>query len=124
MPNRRSVSWTAALRDLKADRATRPDVREERLRSGPHANLSAWRGRSGRRYVVGVHPLVRFYLDDAAVVVAVRRDDRGIASVVSVETFEADGAGSYAPPAGATELHVHRLAKTAAARAAVAGDLQ
>ncbi len=48
--------------------------------------LSAWRGHSGRRYVVGVHDLAEPDLDevDEAVVIAVRRDDAGIAQAVSI----------------------------------------
>lgn len=106
---RRTLSWSSALRDLKADRASRPDVREERLRSGPHHNLSAWRGRSGRRYVVGVHPVTDTDHGEA-VVIAVARDAAGIARIVTLGE--------------ATELHVHRLAETDEDRAAVAGDLR
>lgn len=102
---RRTLSWSSALRDLKSDRASRPAVREERLRSG----LSAWRGRSGRRYVVGVHPVTAE--DHApAVVLAVARDAAGIARIVTLSE--------------ATELHVHRLAETDEARAAMVEDLR
>jgi len=72
MANRRALSWSAALRDLKDDRTRRQDVREERLkttaglRGSPALPLSAWRGRSGRRYVVGVHPAGGFDLDEMA----------------------------------------------------------
>ena len=67
-------------------------VREERLRgagtlrSVPLLSLSAWRGRSGRRYVVGIHPMEAGDLDEVgpAVVIAVRRDGEGIAEAVAV----------------------------------------
>ena len=92
MTNRRALSWSAALRDLKDDRLRRQDVREERLRTAqglrgsPALALSAWRGRSGRRYVVGVHPAVEFDPEDMSesVTIAVRRDASGIAQMVSV----------------------------------------
>lgn len=82
--------------------------------------LSAWRGRSGRRYVVGVHELAEPDLAevDEAVVIAVRRDEAGIAQAVSIA---ATGKGprerlhrnwlARARQEGATEMHVHRLAE-------------
>ena len=50
------------MRDLRRERTRRAGVREERLRSTAGVRqaslpLSSWRGRSGRRYVVGIHPL-------------------------------------------------------------------
>lgn len=138
MANRRALSWSAALRDLKDDRTRRQDVREERLkttaglRGSPALPLSAWRGRSGRRYVVGVHPAGGFDLDEMAqaVVIAVRRDNAGIAEMVSV-------ASSSESPRDhlrrtwldrvrrrATEMHVHRLAENDVERVAIVEDLQ
>lgn len=113
-------------------------MREERLRTmaglrGAAApSLSAWRGRSGRRYVVGVHDLAALELDevDEAVVIAVRRDEAGIAEAVSIT---AAGRGprerlhrnwlARARQKGATEMHVHRLAESEAERRAVVADL-
>jgi hypothetical protein len=139
MANRRALSWSAALRDLKDDRTRRQDVREERLkttaglRGSPALPLSAWRGRSGRRYVVGVHPAGGFDLDEMAqaVVIAVRRDNAGIAEMVSVAS------SSESPREhlrrtwldrvrrrGATEMHVHRLAENEAERVTIVEDLQ
>ena len=114
-------------------------MREERLRttaglrSSPSLALSAWRGRSGKRYVVGVHALSEPELDEMgdAVVIAVRRDGAGIAEMVSV-------ASSGESPrehlkrtwfdrvrrSGATEMHVHRLADDAAQRSAIVDDLR
>jgi hypothetical protein len=138
MANKRALSWSAALRDLKDDRTRRQDVREERLRTAaglrgsPALALSAWRGRSGRRYVVGVHALNEPALDEvgAAVVLAVRRDTTGIAELVSVATSgesprEHLGRTWLARMRGhgATEMHVHRLAEDEAERAAIADDL-
>ncbi len=67
-------------------------MREERLRAtaGLRSSntLSSWRGRSGRRYIVGVHPLVEAEVLDVtdAVILAVRRDEDGIAHVLDVAT--------------------------------------
>lgn len=131
----RHLSWAAALRDLKADRAERPVIREERLRcnSGlrgtPALALSAWRGNSGRRYVVGVHSFSTQDVADAipAVLIAVRRDAAGLASVVDaiadrvIGRFETWAAACQ--KTGATELHIHRLAGDEADRAAIVADL-
>jgi len=139
MANRRALSWSAARRDLKDDRTRRQDVREERLkttaglRGTPALPLSAWRGRSGRRYVVGVHPAGAFDLEEMAeaVVIAVRRDDTGIAEMVSVATSNESPRDHLrriwldrVRTRGATELHVHRLADDAAERVAIVNDLQ
>jgi hypothetical protein len=139
MANRRALSWSAALRDLKDDRTRRQDVREERLktnaglRGAPALPLSAWRGRSGRRYVVGVHPAGGFDVDEMAeaVVIAVRRDDTGIARMVSVATSKESPRDHLRRTwlervrhGGATEMHVHRLADSEAERMAIADDLK
>ncbi|MDR7037421.1 hypothetical protein J2X36_002168 [Methylobacterium sp. BE186] len=129
------LDWQAALRDLKADRSALPEVREERLRTssvhrGPFVlQLSAWRGRSGRRYVVGVHSLKTLRVDDfdSCVAVAVRRNGDMIAEVefvaeVSCEMV-ATGFMAVARRAGITEVHIHRLAGSFAEREAIAADL-
>ena len=113
-------------------------MREERLRTtaglrgSPALALSAWRGRSGRRYVVGVHELAEpdFAEVGEAVVIAVRRDDHGIALPVSVA---ASGRSprerlhrnwiARARQHGATEMHVHRLAESEDERRAIVADL-
>lgn len=112
-------------------------MREERLRTTaglrgtPALALSAWRGRSGRRYVVGVHELDEPELSDMgeAVVIAVRRNRTGVAEPVAV----ASASGSprerlcnwvaRARHDGATEMHVHRLAEDEAERRAIVADL-
>src|SRR5215218_10668820 len=92
MANRRALSWSTAMRDMRNDRTRRTDVWEERLRTaaGPRGSLqlSSWRGRSGRRYVVGVHPLNETDIVDltSAVVIAVRRDGDGVARLVDLAT--------------------------------------
>ncbi len=111
-------------------------MREERLRatvglrSAPA--LSAWRGRSGRRYIVGVHALVAAEVMDVtdAVIIAVRRDAAGAASVIATATVgplfgeEARAAWlSRVQHLGATEMHVHRLAYDEPERRALMDDL-
>ena len=114
-------------------------MREERLkttaglRGAPALPLSAWRGRSGRRYVVGVHPAGGFDLDEMAqaVVIAVRRDDTGIAEMVSVASSSESPRDHLRRTwldrvrrGGATEMHVHRLAENEAERVAIVEDLK
>ncbi|MGU3536542.1 hypothetical protein [Methylobacterium sp. A54F] len=138
MANKRALSWSAALRDLKDDRTRREDVREERLRTAaslrgtPALALSAWRGRSGRRYVVGVHELTEPEFDGMgqAVVIAVRRNAAGIAEMVEVAAAGESPRErltrtwlSRVRRDGATEMHVHRLAAGEAERSAVVDDL-
>jgi hypothetical protein len=126
-----------AMRDLRQDRTRRADVREESLRataglySAPA--LSSWRGRSGRRYIVGIHPFTETEVLSVtnAVILAVRRDEAGTAQVVDVAT-----AGSHpseqararwftkVQARGATEMHVHRLADSDTRRKAIVEDLR
>ncbi len=134
MANRRTLSWSTALRDVRTRRA---DVQEERLRAtaglrNASLALSSWRGRSGRRYVVGVHPLdePEILSLTEAVILAVRRDPDGTAHVIDVATAGSrSGEGAQARwmramrDRGATEMHVHRLAKGEAERRAVVEDL-
>lgn len=113
-------------------------MREERLRTTaglrgtPSLALSAWRGRSGKRYVVGIHELFEQDVDEVgdAVVIAVRRDSLGIAQPVSVATSGESPRErlqrswlARASQSGATEIHVHRLAESAAERCAIVADL-
>ncbi|WP_245442721.1 hypothetical protein [Methylobacterium terrae] len=116
MTSRRTLHWSVAVHGMKASRAARQPVREERLRSGATGDLTAWRGCSGRRYVCSVYPAsaARDLVGDAAaLVLAVARNAAGAAALLAI--------GSV--PAGATELHVHRLAETADDRAAAVADL-
>jgi hypothetical protein len=126
------------MRDLRGDRARRAGVREERLRAtaglrqAPLA-LSAWRGRSGRRYIVGVHSLEAAEILDVtdAVILAVKRDRDGVAHVVDIAT-----AGSRpveqarnrwmaaVRDRGANEMHVHRLAEGEDERRTIVDDLR
>lgn len=119
------------------DRAWRPLVQEEHLRvtAGLRGsfNLSSWRARSGQRYVVGVHPLREADLLEIseAVIIAVRRDRHGIASLVDVvaageEPVEGERRHwlSAVREGGATEMHVHRLAEDAEQRCAIVAELR
>ena len=137
MANRRTLSWSTAMRDLRAERTRRAGVREERLRATAGLKdgslaLTSWRGRSGRRYVVGIHPLdeAEVLALSEAVVLAVRRDPDGTAHVIDMATADSR-LGEQARARwtlamrsrGATEIHVHRLADGEAERRAVIEDL-
>ena len=134
---RRRLAWVKALCDLRADRETPQPIREEPLRvrglrRPVFLSLSAWRGRSGRRYVVSIHPFRPLDLDYGrdAVILAVRRPETGPAAIVGLHAM-ADHPRDLslwrmfdrAHEAGANELHVHRLAETEAARVAIVADL-
>jgi hypothetical protein len=132
----RTISWAAALRELKADRAVRSSVREERLRTNaglrgaPTLAMSVWRGRSSRRYVVVVQPLdiPDLTAAHAAVVLAVARDEHGHAFVGAPRACEAGDRGflgwlAACARLGARELHTYRLAETRIERAEIAADL-
>ena len=132
----RSISWAAALRELKADRSVRSAVREERLRTSagvrgaPSLAMSVWRGQSSRRYVVVAQPLDAPdpVAEHPAVVLAVARDERGQAAIIAARACEAGDGGflgwlAACARLGACELHAYRLAETAPERAAVVADL-
>ncbi len=125
------------MRDLRNDRMRRTGVREERLRATAglrsSTTLSSWRGLSGRRYIVGVHPLNLKELLEVtdAVILAVSRDETGTAHVV--DSALAGDRPSAEPRTrwldaarerGATELHIHRLADTEARRREILADLR
>lgn len=132
----RTLTWSAALRELKADRRARPAVREEPLRTAgnirgaPPIPLSAWRGRSGRRYVVVVHDIDApdLIAEQAGVVLAVARDFEGRARLVAVRACVSGDPGflgwlAACARLGAGEVHVHRLGLTRAEQAMIAADL-
>jgi hypothetical protein len=137
MANKRTISWDTAMRDLRNDRMRRAGVREERLRATAglrsSSTLSSWRGHSGRRYIVGVHPLALSELLDVtdAVLLAVRRDEAGTAHVVDVAMAGAQPSQdtrtrwmAKVQSLGASELHIHRLADSDAQRRAILEDLR
>lgn len=99
---------------------------------GDTSRLTSWRGHSGRRYVVGVHPLAGPDVADVteAVMIAVHRDPDGKAAVLDATTPGRDISRrtrlrwlSTMRARGATEMHVHLLAAGDDERAAVAADL-
>ena len=115
--------------------AARDVLREEPLRvlsgGARGASMSAWRGRSGRRYVVDIETELAMGADLVeAVVVAVVREGSGRRRPLGAAAPEAGE-----PPAvrlrwlslmatkGANELHVHHLADTPDARREVVADL-
>ncbi len=112
-------------------------MREERLRATAglrsSSTLSSWRGRSGRRYIVGVHPLTETELLEVtdAVILAVKRDRTGTGLIVDAAMAAAEPAEqtrmrwlAKVQGLGATELHIHRLAETEADRRAIFEDLR
>lgn len=132
----RTISWAAALRELKADRAVRSPICEERLRTNvglrgaPATAMSVWRGRSGRRYVVVVQLLDApdLVAEHAAVILAIARDEQGQASIVATRACEAGDRGYLGRLAacaklGARVLHAYRLAETLSERIEIAADL-
>ncbi|BAU92504.1 hypothetical protein MPPM_3899 [Methylorubrum populi] len=135
MSNKPPPSFSRWHAEMRGERAAPPEVREERLRSmagmsgSPSVALSAWRGRSAQRYVVGVHDVGSADALEAApaVVIAVRRDEAGLASPIDVASIEtaADAVAwvRLAQASGASEFHIHRLADAASERAAVVADL-
>lgn len=125
-----------AMRDMRQERMARATVREERLRATAGLReapaLSSWRGRSGRRYVVGIHPTSETDFADVAgaVLIAVERAGDGTARVLDVAAPEPLTSRRQrlrwlcsVRSRGATELHVHRLAESEAERRAVVDDL-
>ncbi|MCJ2087488.1 hypothetical protein MKK88_16085 [Methylobacterium sp. E-005] len=132
----RTISWAAALRELKADRAVRLPIREERLRTNvglrgaPATAMSVWRGRSSRRYIVVVQSLDApdLVAEHAAVILAIARCENGQASIVAARACDAGDPGylgwlAACAGLGARELHAYRLAETQSERAEIAADL-
>ena len=126
------------MRELRGDRAMRAEIREERLRATSGLRkpqqldqLTTWRGRSGRRYVVGVHPVAEAADVADGVLIAVKRGGDGTASLLEVATPATDTSRgsrlrwiSRMRARGATEVHVHLLAEDEAERDAVRRDLE
>lgn len=111
----------ARSRGLPGPGATSLPLRSARS-CGLAMRFHAWRGRSGRRYVVSVHG--RRSLPDfaEAVFLAVAVDESGGVHVLGVRTSE-EGLLDWPLLAAADEVHVHLLARTAEARGLVAADL-
>lgn len=123
-------AWSTEINRMKAGRQARPPVREERLRTAGAgrngARLSAWRGVSGRRYVVVVYPIDGASGLEApgSVILGVRRGADGIAHLVGVGHLgSVADAVVFARLDRANEIHLHRLADTTAERDAIVEDL-
>ena len=136
----RTLSWNAALRDLKDDRTRAPTAAYEDLYRGPAslsrpgARLSTWvaaaRGPEKRkRYVFTVRAIRDVETIDLTevVVLAVRRSGAAPAAIIGADAFlSAASAMSWVDAMaaqGANEIHIHRLAEHAPARSAVIADL-
>jgi len=92
--------------------------------------MSVWRGRSCWRYVVVVQPLNApdLVAEQAAVILAVARDEQGQASIVAARACKAGDPGflgwlAACAGLGVRELHAYRLAETWCERAEIAADL-
>lgn len=116
----RFVPWLVA-----ADRTPQPTPLP--LMVARHCGLAtrfqAWRGRSGRRYVVSVHALPGLPEFSEAVLLAVALDGNGGLSLLGVRTSE-QGLSEWPALAEADEVHVHLLARSAAERDEAAADLR
>lgn len=91
--------------------------------------MTKWRGHSDQTYVAVIHDLSGEDLATMGecVVLAVVRTSGGIADLLGAAVSSATAARSLAArfaKRGATEMHVIHAADTAAARTAVAEDLQ
>lgn len=97
------------------------------LRSADACGLAtrfhAWRGRSGRRYVVSVHRRGRLPDFADAVLLAVRCDPLGAMTLLGVRSTD-DGLGGWEALTLADEIHVHLLALRPAERRRVVEDLR
>lgn len=117
----------AAVHDLPREERLRTTAG---LRGTPAIALSAWRGTSGRRYVVSIHDARHVELEELieSVAIGVSRDSQGIAQLQDV----AAGLGLEAGEKwlgemrrkACTEIHIHRLCEGAEERSAVGNDLK
>jgi len=116
----------SALHDLPREERLRTTAG---LRGTPALALSAWRGASGRRYVVGIWDARHVELDELieAVAIGVTRDGHGIAQLQGVAAGLGRDAGQKwlgeMRRKGCTEIHIHRLCDGAEERSAVGDDL-
>lgn len=96
-------------------------------------HFRAWFGRSGRRYIVSVHEMEgadQACEYDGALLLAVRRDRQGEPTLLDGRDSGEAGAGggnerwvAAMRRHGATELHVHLLARDYASRQSMLRDL-
>lgn len=125
------LAWADAPESCQLVEPCLVEARETPLRSlaeRRERRFTAWRGRSGRRYVASIFGAA----DDAALtfadalLIAVSADRRVLA-VRESGPFGVEAASNRwrdaAIAAGAAEIHVHLLAETAEARRAALADL-
>lgn len=120
MPGRREIAGSVPSADLD----------QGRLSSEP-TGFSYWTGISGRRYVHSVYSLIGCPALPEANYVLVHRDASGRASVLRMG-HTSDEAPSlnlahirrHGAELGATEVHVHLLARSAPERARIEFDLR
>jgi hypothetical protein len=104
-------------------RSAQVNSREQRLDCAAQIGLGervhAWRGASGQRYVVSVYPAdaAPDYEDAVVLHIARASDSRRILRIVD------DRDCVFDEPGDADEIHVHLMARGAAARAALIADL-
>ncbi|MGU3403393.1 hypothetical protein [Methylobacterium brachiatum] len=119
----RKISWAAALRDVKADRAPRAEVRCEPIKAYSRGiDLCAWRGRSGRRYPFRVIPAGAVDASDLRGMVVLGVDANG--AIVGAHGTAGLAAVADMIRAGGVKVHLHSLCETLEDRAAVAADLR
>jgi hypothetical protein len=134
MSNKRMPAWNRAMDEARANRAARPDIREERLKiisklTPGSLGFSNWRGKSGTRYVVGLFPVAGLRADPEgpAVVFAIRRPAEGRAELIGVRAFEGgdfEALRARAIAAGATEIGLVRTIDNELDRARAAADFR
>jgi hypothetical protein len=90
---------------------------------GLEGRLGAWRGLSGRRYIVSTIPLDRLAECGPAVFIAVTHGEAGRPHVAGVVVGQAIDAVNDPRFRSADAVDVHLLAKTRAVRERVAADL-
>lgn len=93
--------------------------------AGLGSRFHAWRGASGRRYLVTVHDVAAPPAYPGAIVVLARREADGTRVALWAGRSPASGAAlaRLAQMKRAGEVHVHLIAESAEARAAVEADL-
>lgn len=134
MSNKRMPAWNRAMDEARANRAVRPEIREERVArnmqpSPGSSGVSAWRGKSKTRYIVSLYPIAAWQADPLgpAVVFAINRAADGLPELIGTYAFEGgdfETVRARAKARGATEIGLHRLADTELDRARVAADFR
>ncbi|CAN7550120.1 hypothetical protein LJR090_004641 [Bosea sp. LjRoot90] len=136
----RQLNLLEALQPAKVERTVSPfgddevvpgQVREMPLRATAHLaerRFTAWRGRSGRRYVASVFAVQDGHaLGFSDVVLLAVSPDRKIVAARDSGPFGIDAAltrwRDAVAMAGASEIHVHLLAEDSASRRAALCDL-